>query len=356
MAEGFLTHVAPDVEQGFKDYLDRVEPETAEQAAQSPPAPEPEPEPEPVPEPEPEVEATADEEISEELSPESAAEPQAADADDADDDVIRTVADLAESFEVEEAELLSQIQVADAAGKMVALSDVVNAYRVGPDLDSKVEAEIESTRAEMRREHDAGLESLTQLTARLVQRVEQHREPEGGWERLRQENPGEYIRQREAEEADRRDAREAIGYLEAAQQQREAEDEKAAQVYAEEQGKVLFSLRPEWRGSEEGKLAFADIQGYLNEVGFPVEQQQALVDARSIQTVWEASQYRKLQSAKPGAKKRLRGLPKRHVRSTARDESRQNETQNKKRAAQLDKFRSSGKIEDGLEFFAEHIE
>lgn len=335
-----------DIARSIESYLDATE--GAANAA---------PEPEEAPQASAPAETDDEAARQEEPAEAEAAEAAPAEADEAagEVEVINTLAELAQSFEVEEQELLDHLQIEGPDGSMVPLSSAIQAFREGPQLDKAFQAEVEKARTELQKRADEELGQLQQLTYRLIQRVEGQKEPTGGWDRLRQENPAEYIRLREQQEAERADARAAMDALERHRAEREAQEAELAKRYEAEQGELLFKLRPDWQDPKAGRAAFEEVQAYLSEKGFTPEQQANLVDARSIVTVWEAAQYRKLQQKKPELRKRLRRLPTKSVRQVARDERARETAAAKERASRFGRLRDTGRVEDAAALFEEML-
>lgn len=264
--------------------------------------------------------------------------------------------DLAASLEFDPQELLDHLQIPGRAeGETISLSEAVNQYRSGPDLDAAARAEVDSVTAGLREDSKKRFSELETLTARMIGKIERHRAPAGGWDALRDSDPSEYIRLTEAQNADRADAEAAIASLQAEAQRHESEDKKLQERIEQEQTALTYKLRPDWRDAKVGRAAFEEIQGYLKTSGFSPEQVDSLIDARSIITVWKAAQYDKSQAKKPRLLKRLRKLPAKHVKASARDETAPVAAQQKEHDAALDKFRKSGQIKDAVSLFGEHI-
>jgi hypothetical protein len=363
-----ITEVNPEVQAGFERFLDQSEvPVATENSSDSESQDSAPAEVEPNREearledqesgPEP-VSAQAEDELAPEgdESAEGADEQAAAAPESGDNDVIDTVADLAASFEIEENEFLEHLQIAGRDGEeSVSLSTMVDHYRNAPAETEAARTEIETERTNLRASSDQFLTRLQDVTARIVARVDQQREPDGGWEKLRASNPAEYIRLRELEQSDRAQASEAIGLMREETDRRSKEDDAKYDVYVREEANKTFRLRPEWKTPAVAKAAHDDINSYLTNHGFEQEQIDQLVDANSIICVWKAAQYDKQQAAKPGVRKRLSKLPRKHLRTTARDETVRNVARDKQRKDVSDKFRQSGKIEDALALFGEHV-
>lgn len=358
-----ITEVNAEVQAGFERFLDQTEGDGTQESASdsesqdsTPERVEPNPEEDRLEEQEPAEDPQDDPTEGEEEEPSEEGEETPDSRESGDNDVIDTVADLAASFEIEENDFLDHLQISGREGEeAVSLSTMVDHYRNAPAETEAVRTEIETERTKIRATSDEFLTRLQDVTARIVARVDQQREPDGGWEKLRASNPAEYIRLRELEQSDRAQASESIALMREETERRSKEDDAVYDRYVRAEADKTFRLRPDWKTPAVAKAAHDDINSYLTGHGFEQEQVDQLVDANSIICVWKAAQYDKQQAAKPGVRKRLSKLPRKHLRATARDETVRNVAQDKQRKAISDKFRNSGKIEDALELFGEHV-
>ena len=354
MAQGGLQGgVDPQVAAGFEAYLSN-EPEFQETQSEEEVRPTKEAQ-APVEEEQPETveqtEETTEETVEQALSPDD-------EESTADEDYINTFVELAESFEVPIDEFSEHLQWnvgSDEEPNLISISDLADAYHNGPPLTEAARLQVEETRTEIRTESNKHMEQMSQLAARMISRIEQHRDPEIGWDRLREENLPEYVRLREGQQQDRADTEAALAAMEAETKRRTEEDKTNEKAWELEQGQRLLRLKPEWRKEKIGAQVASEVEAYMKS-RFTPEQIANNRDAQAIITVWEAAQYVKSQSKKPALRKRLRKLPRKPLAATARDETAPARAQNQARQAVLAKFEKSGKIEDGLALFGEHIE
>ena len=361
MAESALGHIDQDLAAHFQEHLDQEAaptetPEAKEDQSSSDSPNEPNVE-APSQEEEGVQEESEEEGGAEEVAQEEGAEAKEEGGEEAGDpEYIDTWDALAESLEFDPTELLNHLQIPGRAdGETVSLADAVDQYRRGPDLDAAAQARIDSVSEELREDSKKRYGELEKLTSRMISKIERHRAPQGGWDELRARDPSEYIRLTELQSADRADAEAAISSLEEEAARNTEASKKADEKNEREQTELTYKLRPDWRDAKVGRAAFDEIQGYLQTSGFNQEQMDSLIDARSIITVWKAAQYDKSQRKKPRLLKRLRKLPTKHVKATARDEVAPTSAREKERGATLDRFRKSGKIKDAVSLFEEHL-
>lgn len=347
-----ITDVDPDIVKRFEQHLDASP--APDPAAEQPPKvapPKLAPKAAKVEQAEEEAVAAATEEPEEEV--EASGEETAAE-DATEEPTIDTFADLASAFDIPEEDLLDHLQVDGVDGEKVSLRVALDGYRQGPSQDAVIVAEVERLTADRRKALEDGVASLAQATARILDRIESRKLPPQDLERIKAENPSQYIQIIDQYQADEMAARQAIERLNEATKQREAEMEAAHEKHVQEQARLLLKMKPEWRDEEAAKKATTEIHSYLREVGASEDDINGLVDARAIQTVWEAAQYRKLQKKKPAALKRLRGAPTRTaLAAAARRDPAPNEAQDKLRAARISKLRNSGRAEDAAALISE---
>lgn len=346
-----IDEISDDVAAGFDKYLSQSDPWTGEEitpesgSQETPPAAAyPDPEAERL-----EVEDEAEEEERED-NPEAGEgdpQPELEAGAEGEDDVINTVAELAETFEVDETEFLEHMHVPGREGEeLVSLKSIIDNYRSGNVESEAGRVELEKERDELRASTEKELQSLQEATARIIGRIQTQQEPEGGWDALRASNPGEYIRLKELHDSDRAEAERAINLMNEAAARKERDDNAAYERHVAEQARKTFRLRPDWTNAQVGKKAHEEINEYLQRHGFNQDIIEGLVDANSIICVWKAAQYDKQQAAKPGLRKRLSKLPRKHLAPTARNETARNDAQHKRRNAVREKFRKSGTPED----------
>ena len=239
-------------------------------------------------------------------------------------------------------------------GETVALRDALEFYRNGPSEDQQVTTRVESARVELRQEHDKAIGELQKVTAGLIAQA-QSESKNVNWAELKQSDPEEYIRQVERRDETNRNIQGALDAMDAESTKRDTADAAKHDSWVGEQVGVLHRLHPEWKDATHGASAMKDVQHYLTEVGFPREQIEALEDALSINTVWEAAQYRKIQAAKPGIRKRLRNLP-RTLRATARAaETAPQVAHEKEHAAKVAAHREQGSVQSAADLFKEQM-
>jgi len=295
-----------------------------------------------VAEPEPEVP----------VEPEPEPEPEVAAAESEEESSIDTWTELSETFDVEPDDLLGHIQIEGRDGALVPLSEAVEFYRGTAGLDAQTKAAVAEIEGELRGSVDQQLNEMTQITQRLITHIEQDRQVDPA---LQEADPKEWIRQTEYARARNLAVEQSLEAMKAEADKRSKADEEAHEKWSSQQVQITYNRHPEWRESAVGQAAMQEIHAYAKGVGFTDDQISDVRDANSIEVLWAASQWNKLQSNKPAARKVLRGLPRKNLRASARNEAAPREAQDKQRVAVQDRFAKSGRIEDALSLFEEHL-
>jgi hypothetical protein len=346
-----------DIQAMFKERLDQIDADGGESAA---PAEEEASAQETAPRVV-EDEQPADDEsaVSEE---DEQSEVAAADSEDeaAEEDApIETLAELAESLQidgVDEDALLDQLSLEDEDGNRFTLRQAVERYRTAEADSEAFSAAVDERVSEYRTGVDDHVQQLTAVTSAMIQRYE-GQVSSVDMERLKQEDPGRYIAVQDQLTADRREIEAAIEALKVNEQRVHDEAQAQHDEWVKTQARLVIRRMPSWREPETLQAAQEDINWYMDKAGASDEQKQGLEDALAIETVWKAAQYDKAQAKKPGALKKLRGLPSRKaLEQTARREVASVSAQDKKRASALARFRETGRVEDAVDLFGEHLD
>ena len=290
-----------------------------------------------------EVEAAEDGESTPETVPEDEGEEQ-----------INTLADLASVYEVDEADLTAHIQIEGPDGETHSLQDALTAFREGPSESDAVSAAVEAHVAESRVQIDEQMAKLVDTAKHLIVRIQ--RDEQVDWNSLKQSDPTGYIERREQLDQDRADTQSALAAFDEEEARRSKEDEGLLEQRRKDQARLILRRMPKWRDEKAAAAATADMQHYLKANGFGENDFNSLVDANQIITVWKAAQFDKLQEKikKPGALKRLRGIPTRKsLAATARSEAPASDAGAKQRQGMVDTLRNSGNDRDAAALFAE---
>lgn len=299
--------------------------------------------------------AEEEEEVSTEAEEAETAEADSTQAEEnEDEEQINTLAELASVYEVDESELAAHIQIEGPDGQTHSLQDALTAFREGPSDSDAVSAAVEAHISENRQKIDEQMVQLVDTTKHLIVRIQ--RDEQIDWNALKQSDPTGYIERREQLDQDRADTQRALEVFDAEEQRRKQEDEGLFEDRRKDQARLILRRMPKWREEKAAAAATADMQGYMKSNGFAEDDFDRLVDANQIITVWKAAQFDKLQAKikKPGALKRLRGIPTRKsLGATARSEAPASDAGVQKRQGKVDALRDSGNEADAAALFAE---
>ena len=181
----------------------------------------------------------------------------------------------------------------------VPLDELLKGYSRTADYTRKTQAI-----AEARKQAEAELEIARQERQRYAQTLEaldtqlrSLQPPEIDWDRLYQENPVEWVRQRELQ----RTRQEQTAWVQAqraalVQKQQQEEQAQAEQTLEVERAKLMEAL-PEWRDVEKARAEKAKIVEYATgKLGFSVEEISDVYDARAVLALRKAMLYDELMS------------------------------------------------------------
>lgn len=271
---------------------------------------------------------------------------------------IRTMADLAKMFEVEEDTMLQNLEVDAGDGETVPLSKVISTYKTAPEAAKKWEefqareAAFAAESAQLRIKTDEAVRDLA-VHAQVLLDMTNEEFKGVDWNKLKDEEPAQYLfmkeRQRERGEA----IQAAIEKMKGLEGQRVEEmQQKAATTRASEIAK-LHQKMPDWVDQAVAQAAMNETSAFLTEAGFSQEEINSITDHRYLLVAYDAAQYRKIKNQAPEKLDKLRGLPKPKavLRSTARRDSRDDAQRNAK--AKLDRLKETGDERDAARIFEE---
>jgi len=232
------------------------------------------------------VEAEGEEEVLEAEASESDAE---SDEQTEGDEEAEEAAQQAQTFRVK----------VDGEEVEVPLDELLKGYSRTADYTRKTQAiaearkQAEAEASLAREERQRYAQTLEALDATL----RQLQPPEIDWDRLYQENPVEWVRQREV----MRSRQEQAAWVQAQKQalvekQQTEERIEAEKTLESERGKLLEVL-PEWRDADKARTEKAKIVNYATEkLGFTVEEISDIYDARAVVALRKAMMFDELMS------------------------------------------------------------
>jgi len=238
-----------------------------------------------------EVEDTSTEEFSEdsEYDPETSQE-ETDEANEEDSSQTYTVRVDGEEVEVSIDELLSGYsRTQDYTRKTMALAD----------QRKSLETELEQIRSER-----------AQLTQVLEQIDVQDQEQEPNWDALYQQDPQQWLIQREVWRERQERKRALVEEKQRLLQAQEADKQRIVAQFVEQERGRLAEVLPQWRDEKVAKAEKAKVADYAKKIGFTDQEIAQFYDHRAVTTLYKAMKFDELQSGKPKAKKQATPVAK----------------------------------------------
>jgi hypothetical protein len=113
-----------------------------------------------------------------------------------------------------------------------------------------------------------------------------------------QNDPAEYIRQKEYHAAIQQELAQAQAYQEQVRKQEELERKTARDKHLKAQQDAAFKLFPQWKNPDVRQRDTKLMESYLDSVGFTKAEQNGLDDARMLDVVLKAAKYDQAVKAK----------------------------------------------------------
>ena len=181
----------------------------------------------------------------------------------------------------------------------VPLDELLKGYSRTADYTRKTQAitqarkETEAELAQAREERERYAATLQVLS----QQLQAMQPPEIDWDRLYQENPTEWVRQRELARTRQEQMMWVQSQQQALQQRQQVEEqEQQARTLESEREKLLDAL-PDWRDSDKARAEKAKIVEYATgKLGFSAEEISDIYDARAVVALRKAWLYDELMS------------------------------------------------------------
>lgn len=270
--------------------------------------------------------------------PETPAEPEELPEGEATDDAEEIEASDDESQDEEIQEPPRTFKVGDAE---VTEDELVKGYMRQSDYTRKTQEA-----AALRKESEAVQQAVAQERQRYAEALQffesQIPQPAPPAPELLDEDPVEYIRQKDAYDRANAQRQAAAVERQRVEQQTAAEREQAAQALIRQESEKLAERIPEWREPEQRASLVRDIQQEMRDRGFSDAEIGQLAYAHHFEVVRDAMAYRKMMAKKPAVEKKVRDAPKVVKPGTATNRNSQQEEQAKARQ----RLRKSGRVED----------
>jgi len=226
-----------------------------------------------------------------------------ADADAADDETDAEQSELDEDTEEQEQPQVFSVKV-DGKEVEVTLDELQKGYSRTQDYTRKTqqiaevrkqtEAELQAVRAER--------EQYAQLLSALEAQVQQVAQPNIDWDRLYQEDPIEWVRQREV----MRENQEKSAAIQSEQQRlaqlSQQEQAQFMQQRLQQEQEALLAAIPDWKDAKKAQAEKALLVEFGQKIGFTPDELKSVVDHRAVLMLRKAALYDQMMSKRGNIK------------------------------------------------------
>jgi hypothetical protein len=302
-------------------------------------------------------EPVAEAEVEETLEQE--AETEAAEYESEDDQELpedEEEADEDEEYDVDPEDIeyveeeLYTVKV-DGEEMQVTSEELVKSYQ----LERAAQKRMQEA-AELRKNSEAEMQALATQREKYGQALERieaqlnsvQEQPKEYWDKLYQEDPLEWAKQRDAY----RDRKESLARVQAERervnQEQQAQQMQQHQQYLVEQQERLLERIPEWRDEDTAMREKQAIITHAQRMGFSEQELATASDSRAIEVLRKAYLYDELMANKPAAQKKVKKAPKVVKSGTPKSKKQVNANRSKQALERLTKTGSKDAAVDLL--------
>jgi hypothetical protein len=226
-----------------------------------------------------------------------------ADANAADDETDAEQSELSEDTEEQEQPQIFSVKI-DGTEVEVTLDELQKGYSRTLDYTRKTqqiaevrkqaEGELQAVRAER--------EQYSQLLSALEAQVQQAAQPNIDWDRLYNEDPIEWVRQREV----MRDNQDRAAAIQSEKQRlsqlSQQEQAQFMQQKLQQEQEALLAAIPDWKDAEKAKAEKTLLVEFGQKIGFTPEELKSVVDHRAVLMLRKAALYDQMMSKRGNIK------------------------------------------------------
>jgi hypothetical protein len=226
-----------------------------------------------------------------------------ADANAADDETDTEQSELDEDTEEQEQPQVFSVKV-DGKEVEVTLDELQKGYSRTQDYTRKTqqiaearkqtEAELQAVRAER--------EQYAQLLSALESQVQQVAQPNIDWDRLYQEDPIEWVRQREVMRENQEKAAAIQSEQQRLSQLSQQEQAQFMQQKLQHEQEALLAAIPDWKDVKKAQAEKALLVEFGQKIGFTPEELKSVVDHRAVLMLRKAALYDQMMSKRGNIK------------------------------------------------------
>jgi len=225
----------------------------------------------------------------------------------------------------------------------VTIDELLSGYSRTQDYTRKTMA-----LADQRKSLEGELEQIRQERAQLSQVLEQidvqDQEQEPNWDALYQQDPQQWLIQREVWRERQERKRALVEEKQRLLQAQEADKQRVISQFVQQEQVKLNDVLPQWRDEKIAKAEKAQVAEYAKKIGFTDQEIAQFYDHRAVTTLYKAMKFDELQSGKPKAAKKTAPVAKAGAASTtpkARDAYRKSQQ----------RLAKTGRVSDAAEAF-----
>jgi hypothetical protein len=226
-----------------------------------------------------------------------------ADANAADDETDTEQSELDEDTEEQEQPQVFSVKV-DGKEVEVTLDELQKGYSRTQDYTRKTqqiaevrkqtEVELQAVRAER--------EQYAQLLSALESQVQQVAQPNIDWDRLYQEDPIEWVRQREVMRENQEKAAAIQSEQQRLSQLSQQEQAQFMQQKLQQEQEALLAAIPDWKDAKKAQAEKALLVEFGQKIGFTPEELKSVVDHRAVLMLRKAALYDQMMSKRGNIK------------------------------------------------------
>lgn len=231
----------------------------------------------------------------------------------------------------------------DGEEVQVTIDELLSGYSRTQDYTRKTMA-----LADQRKSLEGELEQIRQERAQLSQVLEQidvqDQEQEPNWDALYQQDPQQWLIQREVWRERQERKRALVEEKQRLLQAQEADKQRVIAQFVQQEQVKLNDVLPQWRDEKVAKAEKAQVAEYAKKIGFTDQEIAQFYDHRAVTTLYKAMKFDELQSGKPKAAKKTAPVAKAGAASTtpkARDAYRKSQQ----------RLAKTGRVSDAAEAF-----
>lgn len=231
----------------------------------------------------------------------------------------------------------------DGEEVQVTIDELLSGYSRTQDYTRKTMA-LADQRKSLESELNQIRQERTQLTQILDQMDVQDQEQEPNWDALYQQDPQQWLIQREIWREKQERKRALVNEKQRLLQAREADKQRVIAEFVSQEQDKLFQVLPSWRDEKVAKAEKTKVANYAKKIGFTDQEISQFYDHRAVTALYKAMKFDELSSGKPKAAKNTSPVAK---AGTASAQPKQRDAYRKSQQ----RLAKTGKVADAAQAF-----